>query len=143
MRNIPYGYKIANGKALVDEVQAEQIRKVYAGYLQGLGLMNAAKEAGLTIYHCSVKKLLQNKHYLGDEFYPAIIDQNTFKSALAEQRKRAKALGRIFEPKEKEEIPAAMNFKLDKVMQMYSNPFRQAEYVYDLIESEEDKDERN
>ena len=38
MAHIPYGYKIVNGKAEVDEEQAEGVRKLFDGYIAGLGL---------------------------------------------------------------------------------------------------------
>lgn len=136
MSHTPYGYRIENGKAVVDKDQAAQIWKMYDGYLRGLGLMDAAKEAGMKMYHGSVKRMLQNSHYLGDPYYPAIIDQETFDAALAEQQKRAKSLGRVFEPKEAEVPPSVTQFTIGKVMQKYKDPFKQAEYAYGLLESE-------
>ncbi len=56
----PFGYRIENGVVVVREDQAEKIRKMYAGYLSGLSLRNAAKEAGVIAMHASVKGLLQN-----------------------------------------------------------------------------------
>lgn len=136
MGHTPYGYRIENGKAVVNEDQAAQIRKMYEGYLGGLALMEAAKAAGLKLYHGSAKRMMQNRHYLGDAYYPAIIDKNTFDSALVEQQKRANALGRVFEPKEAEEPLPVTQFTIGRVMQKYEDPFRQAEYAYGLIESE-------
>lgn len=136
MGHTPYGYRIENGKAVVDKDQADQIRKMYAGYLRGLALMDAAKEAGLKLYHGSAKRMMQNRHYLGDVYYPAIINQETFDAALAEQQKRAKTLGRIYEPKEIEEPQPSMKFSICKVLKKYEDPFKQAEYAYGLIESE-------
>jgi len=136
MGHTPYGYRIKNGKAVVDEDQAAQIRIMYDGYLRGLGLMDAAKEAGMKMYHGSVKRMLQNSHYLGDAYYPAIIDRETFDAALAEQQKRAKALGRVFEPKEIEELQPTVQFSIGRISKKYEDPFKQAEYAYGLIESE-------
>ena len=68
---IPYGYKIEKGKAVIDEAQAEQVRMIYKGYLSGLAYVAAAEAAGLTLLHPGVKKMLQNKRYLGDKYYPA------------------------------------------------------------------------
>ena len=136
MGHTPYGYRIENGKAVVNEEQAAQIRTLYEGYLGGLALMEAAKAAGLKLYHGSAKRMMQNRHYLGDAYYPAIIKQDIFDAALAEQQKRAKSLGRVFEPKEAETAPPAMQFTIGRVTQKYEDPFRQAEYAYSLIESE-------
>lgn len=136
MGHTPYGYRIENGKAVVDEDQAAQIRTMYDGYLRGLGLMDAAKGAGMKMYHGSVKRMLQNHHYLGDAYYPAIIDKGTFNAALGEQQKRAKALGRVFEPREIEELQPTARFSIDRIQKRYEDPFKQAEYAYGLIESE-------
>lgn len=136
MGHTPYGYRIENGKAVVDEVQAEQIRKLYEGYLSGLALMEAAKAAGLNLYHGSAKRMMQNTHYLGDEYYDAIIDRETFEKAEAERVKRAEALGRIFEEKESALPQQPTAFTIGTVMKKYNDPFKQAEYAYSLIESE-------
>lgn len=136
MGHTPYGYRIENGKAVVDEAQAVQIRKMYEGYLGGLALMGAAKAAGLKLYHGSAKRMMQNRHYLGDEYYPPIIEQSTFDAALAEQQKRAEALGRVYEPQAAEAISPDTHFTIGRVEQKYEDPFRQAEYAYGLIEKE-------
>lgn len=47
MRTIPYGYKILNGKAEIIEEEAKQLQSLYASYLKGLSLTNAAKEANI------------------------------------------------------------------------------------------------
>ena len=136
MGHTPFGYRIENGKAVVNEEQAAQIRTLYEGYLGGLALMEAAKAAGLKLYHGSAKLMMQNRHYLGDDYYPAIISHDIFDAALAEQQKRARVLGRVFEPKETEAAPPAMHFTIGRVTQKYEDPFKQAEYAYGLIESE-------
>ena len=86
--HIPFGYRIENGRAVIDEKEAGQIREIYSGYLSGLSYINAAKEVGLDMGHTSVKNLLQHKRYLGDEFYPAIIDQETFEAVESERLRR-------------------------------------------------------
>ena len=130
----PYGYRIENGIAVVCEEQAAQIRKIYEGYLGGLSLRNAAKEAGITATHSSVKRLLQNPHFLGDDFYPAIIDSDTFHRANCELKRRAankKQTG-----KSRREIPVPESeFTVSPPQTHYSDPYEQAEYLYSLIES--------
>ena len=51
-------------------------------------------KAGKQAIHLSVKNMLQNTHYLGDEFYPAIIYRDTFDAFEAELQRRAEVLGR-------------------------------------------------
>ncbi len=133
----PFGYKIENGVAVICVDQAEQIRKIYAGYLGGLSLRNAAKEAGIKMVHASVRRLLQNPHLLGDDFYPAIIDRETFDAFEAERKRREEALGRDNKQKKTvEPTPAPTSFRMAQAAQTFSDPYQQAEYIYSLIESE-------
>ena len=66
-----------------------------------MGLIPAAEKGGLKLYHGSVGRMLQNKKYLGDDYYPAIIDKETFDKAEEIRMDRAMALGRVRELKEK------------------------------------------
>lgn len=136
MGHTPYGYRIENGKAIVDETAAEQVRKLYAGYLEGLSLKDAAKEAEINCYHATAGRMLQDKHYLGDEFYPPIIDEETFEKAKVEKQRRAEKLGRVWEPKDEPGMHYEVKFKVKPIEQKYDNPYKQAEYTYSLIESE-------
>ena len=136
--HMPYGYRIENGTAVVCGERADQIRKVFEGYLGGLSLRGAAREAGLALSHASVKRMMQNLHYLGDEFYPAIIDRETYDAFEEERRRREKALGRDnLERKTVEAGPAPTAFRIRQAAQTFADPYRQAEYMYSLIESEE------
>ena len=134
--HIPYGYKIENGAAVTDEEQVAKIKTLYAAYLSGMGYEAAAKEAGLMINHAMAKRLLQNKHYLGDDFYPAIIDRETYDAAEKERIRRAEASGRIFEEQERKLPSLPTAFQLGQVEQCFSDPYEQAEYIYSLIGSE-------
>lgn len=46
MGHTPYGYRIIQGKAVVDEAQAAQIRVVYTAYLNGRFLRMRQKKLG-------------------------------------------------------------------------------------------------
>ncbi len=133
---IPYGYEVEKGRAVIDEAQAEQIRKIYKDYISGLSYVAAAEAAGITLSHAGVKKMLQNKRYLGDKYYPAIIDQETFDAAEAVRITRQTRLGRVFRDKPVEECKPATKFTMPKAGKKYIDPFKQAEYIYSLIESE-------
>jgi len=80
--------------------------------------------------------MLKNTHYFGDEYYPAIIDKETFDKAEQERVKRAAALGRIKKPAEQEKILIPTMFHIKTSKQTFDDPFLQAEYAYSLIESE-------
>ena len=104
MRHIPYGYRIENGRAVIDEEQAATVRDFFQNYISGMALMPAAEKAGLKLYHGSAGRMLRNKKYLGDDYYPAIIDKETFDKAEEIRIDRAKALGRVWELEGKKDI---------------------------------------
>lgn len=138
MSHVPYGYRIENGKAVIDEEKAEQVRMLYKEYLSGLGYMPAVEAAGLKLYHTGAKKMMQNRRYLGDDYYPAIIDREIFDAVEVERVKRQVKLGRVFDEKPTKMSKLATGFKMPKVQRKYKDPFKQAEYIYSLIEREVD-----
>ncbi|MBE6874371.1 MAG: recombinase [Ruminococcus albus] len=137
MKHTPYGYEIINGRAVVIEEQAEKIKRIIDNYLSGLSLTAAAGAEGISMKHSGVKKMMQNKRYLGDDFYPQIITREQFDAVETELLKRSKALGRT-SLKGKTHITAApaVTFRMPSVKRKYDDPIKQAEYAYSLIESE-------
>lgn len=136
MPHIPYGYKIVEGKAVVDQMEASKLKELFNAYLSGLSLMDAAEKAGIKRYHATIARMLTNKRYLGDEYYPKIIDRDTFYKVEDEKIRRAKMLGRIWDDKPKEEVNKSFRFSMPTPEELYDDPFKQAEYAYSLIESE-------
>ncbi|MGI6716801.1 MAG: recombinase [Eubacteriales bacterium] len=136
MAHTPYGYVIKNGIAVIDDRSANQVKELFHAYLTGLSLADAAKRAGIKRCHSSIAKMLTCKRYLGDAFYPPIIDEDTFKQAEAEKIKRARMLGRIREQVEPKNSLVRMRFSAPSPETLYEDPFTQAEYAYSLIESE-------
>lgn len=136
MGHTPYGYKIEGGKAVIDEEAANQIRQIFEYYLDGKSLTTAAGKAGLKMFHGGVSRMLKNPHYLGDDYYPPIIERETFDKAEAERLRRAESLGRIRELEGQEKIEVPVSFRTRQAERKYDDPFLQAEYAYSLIESE-------
>lgn len=136
MAHTPYGYIIKNGIAVIDDKSANQVKELFRAYLSGLSLADAAKRAGIKRCHSSIAKMLTCKRYLGDAFYPPIIDEDTFKQAEAEKIKRAQMLGRIRQQTEPKKAYVKMRFSAPSPETLYEDPFKQAEYAYSLIESE-------
>ncbi len=136
MAHTPYGYIIKNGIAFIDDKSANQVKELFHAYLAGLSLADAARRAGIERCHSSIAKMLTCKRYLGDAFYPPIIDEDTFKQAEAEKIKRARMLGRIREQVEPKKPLVRMRFSAPSPETLYEDPFKQAEYAYSLIESE-------
>lgn len=70
MSHIPFGYIIQNGRAVINEEEAVKIEKLFEAYLSGLSLSEAAQKAGIKRYHTSVARMLSDKRYVEDKFYP-------------------------------------------------------------------------
>lgn len=130
------GYKTENGRAVIDEAAAEKVRSLYRHYLSGLSLTDAAKKAELKTYHGTAKRILTNRRYLGDSFYPAIIDADLFDKVQEELIKRAAKLGRLDKASKEKEVVIPTQFGVKPVGEHFDNPFKQAEYLYSLIGSE-------
>ena len=82
------------------------------------------------------KRLMETTHYLGDSFYPAIIDKDTYQKAQEERKSRATALGRNNKKTQMRKLQIPTRFHMGEVAALYDNPVKQAEYLYSLIESE-------
>ena len=125
-----------DGKAVVGKPAQKEIQLLFQNYLAGMSLSKAAEDAGIHIPHGMVAKLLANQHYLGDSFYPQIIDKSTFERAAVERKHRAEKLGRtnLKRPTVQKTVPMA--FTLAKIEDYYDDPARQAEYLYSLIQED-------
>lgn len=131
---VPYGYEIVDGRAVVDKNKQKKIRRIYQNYINGMSLSKTAEAADIHIPHGMVAKLLSNQHYLGDSFYPQIIDRNTFEKAAEERRHRAEKLGRLNRKKPVIRKLVPMAFTLAKIEEFFDDPARQAEYLYSLLQ---------
>ena len=136
MGHTPYGYSIENGCATVNEDEADKIRKLYENYISGMALVKADTVAGIETYHGTSKRLMENRHYLGDDFYLAIIDQETFDKAAAIRLERAGKLGRLSRKKNAKPTVPPTSFRMSAAEPHYEDPRLQAEYLYSLTESE-------
>jgi len=61
MGHTPYGYKIENGKAVVDQEKSEKIKLLFEAYLPGDSLATAAKKAGIKAFHAGTETSLKTK----------------------------------------------------------------------------------
>ena len=129
----PYGYRIENGTAVIVEEQAENVKKFFENYLSGMALAASAEKAGFKISHSMAKKMIRCKYYLGDEFYPAIIDAHTFQLANAELKRRAEKMNRLGKTRRKKPV-IRKDFIMNVSAEHFENPAEQAEYMYSLIE---------
>lgn len=107
-RHMPLGYKIVDGKVIFDDEKAAVIKKIFEEYHKGSSLHAIAKEltnAGFlnannkpNWNHGSVGKILQNIKYVGDDFYPQMIDKETFESVQKRRKNKEQKLGRTLQP---------------------------------------------
>ena len=103
-RHIPMGYKMVNGAVEIQEEQAKTVKSIFTDYIAGksmfaiakdltaAGVLNANKKPNWN--HGSVGKILQNIRYQGDELYPRLIDDETFKRAQERRVRVEKKLSR-------------------------------------------------
>lgn len=99
-RYIPFGYDVTDGEVRIVERESEIVKNVYALYIQGLTLIEIADRLNmLTISYASdgrawdkniVKRMLENKKYVGDKGYPVIISAETAELAQKSKELRYK-----------------------------------------------------
>ena len=87
-RLIPYGYKMENGVLLVNEEEAEQVRRIFEMRVNDMGVYAIGKmlyEEQIPFFSDTrdkaIKKasaILYKPIYTGAKGYPAIIDKDTF-----------------------------------------------------------------
>lgn len=107
-RHTPLGYQIQNGKAEIEPETAELVKEVFNAYLAGTstyriakdftqrGILNASHKPSWN--HGSIGKILENQKYLGDEFYPPLIERSIFEQVQSRRIQRVKDLGRAAQP---------------------------------------------
>ena len=85
---VPFGYRIENGKAVVNEEEAEKLREFFRCFLEGSSMAGAARDAGLSCHHTTLPLLMKRKAYTGTDFYPAIITTDFQQKLISEWEKR-------------------------------------------------------
>lgn len=129
MSHIPYGYEVKDGKIFIVEEAADKARQIFSELCIGHEFDRIRKTAGHPITHSMVKQLLQRKCYIGNSFYPKIVDENLFSRVQIELQKRQKSTG-----KTRRKVPVIRtNFVLSDEREPQENFTKQAEYLYSLI----------
>ena len=85
---VPFGYRIENGKAVVNEEEAEKLREFFKLFLAGSSMAAAARDAGLSCHHTTLPFLMKRKAYIGTVFYPEIISAEYQEKLISEWEKR-------------------------------------------------------
>lgn len=153
MAHIPYGYRIRNGKAVIHDEEAARVRHFFELYLSGLSIESARQAAGIFLSIWTANQILKRKVYLGDTYYPQIIDKTTFQKAAKERACRYRRTNRHKTSPFKEAFPVRTRFRLDLPeyfpggVSSYINsnlnpslsPAEKAAALYDLIIPDEQK----
>lgn len=91
MAYIPYGYKVIDGKAVIDPVEQERLMTFFRLYLEGCPLRDCQRESGLPRSYQGAELLISKRQYLGTDFYPAMISEELFDSLQKELQRRKEA----------------------------------------------------
>ena len=107
-RHMPLGYRMIGGKIFIVPEQAELVKEVFQAYSEGKSMYQLAKrltEQGAlnanhkpVWNHGTVGKILENRRYLGDEFYPALVEPELFYKVQERRKEKSRELGRIMQP---------------------------------------------
>ena len=107
-RHMPIGYQMEEGKIQIDNKKAKIVRTVFLDYISGIstyalakkltamGALNANQKPSWN--HGSIGKILENTRYLGDAFYPAMIEPELFRQAQERREAQRSQLGRTAQP---------------------------------------------
>lgn len=96
----------------------------------------AAVKVGIDKTHSVIGRLLRNEVYLGDEYYPQLIDDELFQKVQEQRNSNARSQNRIRDYIKQTPVAENIQYRIGKVQQRYENPYQQAEYAYGLIEEE-------
>ena len=130
----PYGYKIVNAGAVIDEPAASKLRSLFSEFVACGSMRAAAVKSGIDKTHSVIGRILKREIYLGTDYYPQIIEKDLFDKVQEIRNSNARSQNRIRAYTIKEKSPEPVAFKLRKVGKEYEDPYKQAEYAYGLIE---------
>lgn len=133
--SIPYGYRIERGKAVINELEAEKVRELFSFYLSGLSIKKAKEAAGIDTCVRTANNMLQKETYLGDDYYPAIIERATFNAAAEERLRRLESFGNRRPKKPKDVIEIKTRFRIadTNVIPADLTPAQKVSFLYSLI----------
>lgn len=91
LRTVPYGYEICNGVVAVQQREAEIVREIFSLYISGSTLQHISEnliKKSIPFYQgevrwnkCSVKWIIDNGKYIGENAYPQIVSEDVFGTA--------------------------------------------------------------
>ncbi len=98
IRNIPYGYRIRDGRLCINPLEADAVKEVFKRYQAGLsfqGIADILNQSSHPPYAVNgwnkhhVKRMLENGKYTGEAGYPVILSKEEYDCARALSDTRA------------------------------------------------------
>lgn len=98
IRNIPFGYTMENGKIIYHPTESQAVQDIFSDYLDGQSLLKIAESlnerqveylpevAGWN--KARLKRIIEDKRYIGSDSYPPIIEQSIYEKAQAVRASR-------------------------------------------------------
>ena len=93
MRNIPFGYRMENGKIIFHPTESQAVKDIFSDYLGGQSLLKIAQSLnerqveylpGTTGWNkARLKRIIEDKRYIGSDSSPPIIEQSVYDKAQA------------------------------------------------------------
>lgn len=114
-RTIPFGYMLEKGEAISCKPEAKSLLMIFELYIKGRGYKAIAKrmnDSGIQ-YHPSadwnqnmIKRILENRSYLGEKGYPRIITDDIFDAVMVRKAENAyKGRHKSYEPVRERTVP--------------------------------------
>ena len=127
-RNIPFGYCMINGKYAVNSDEAAAVKQIFNEYSNGKSLNEITVKMTVP-YHSDkpvwnknmVKRVLENRRYIGECGYPQIIESQIFNDVQnIKSRKNTRTKIKNKEPKI-EELPLIQEYEVTENIHRITN----------------------
>lgn len=97
-RRFPYGYEMRDGVIVICKKESENVKRIFSEYLAGDNLKYIAESLTKRMVEylpgeyswnkSRIKRMIEDKRYIGRNGYPPLIDESVFQRANAEKRSR-------------------------------------------------------
>lgn len=102
MRHTPLGYEMRRGKIVIIEKRADTVRWIFDSYIHGVSQKSIARQlkdkkvptatGKYEWSQCSVRSILTNQKYMGDDYHPRIIEPYIFECAQTRREEKNKVV---------------------------------------------------
>lgn len=137
MYRLAYGYRMEDGRIVLDSIAAGRVLRFFEEYTGGLSIDRAGRSAGIPLSTGGLKGILGNRTYLGDDLHPRIVDDGLFRKANAERERRKTLLNGRNRCKPEQVFPVCRSFRICNPRTVSaSSPKERAEILYAMISKE-------